>query len=368
MDLYGNRASQFVNNTQQIPISNEANLRKRNAPTIKENANKKKVGSANPNTSSEHIKKGLDDFKNADYKSDIFISMIECGSIILHPKTHFIKHFKEILKPEKKKLGDQLMRDLTSYVIKNYYNDARYGDLTINTKSKIDSLIEDIYNLSVSIQERKKLKEPHNIFKMNMFDVIDQMTNSATNQASAQALQNNNSMLLGDEEQDDWSSYQEDEQSFNIGENSQVDLSQNANNTQFQLNLQSMNKILDSNNEIRNELKELKMNRDNINVRLDELQLEMEQQKVNNDNMRNEFKLEIKKDVRELYETIIGNEDSEMKLMKEKLDKLVHDIDAIREENKSKDVAISNLIEMKPCESHDKLKPTFSETLNKGDG
>ena len=91
--------------------------------------------------------------------------MIEEGSLVLHPKNQFIKQFKSVIKADKKKLNLVRMYSINQLVAK-YYNEINIEDVIINLKSKIDSIMEDIYNLAVSFQERRKLREPHDIFRV----------------------------------------------------------------------------------------------------------------------------------------------------------------------------------------------------------
>jgi hypothetical protein len=205
-----------------------------------------------------------------------FLKMIKEGSMVLHPKNQFIKHFKSGIRSDKKE-ASQLRVDSINHLVDKYYNEIKIGDVIIITKSKIDSIIEDIYSLALSFQEKRKLNEPHDIFKIKK---------------SKQQLLVSNDNLDGDNEQEEVLSNNDDGFS---GHESEEDDDVPDEQVTLSLIFKQMQKVLQSNKLIKNEVAQLKKN---SLIEVDAKFAEMiKKNKKEQEETKKELKEEIKKEL-----------------------------------------------------------------------
>ena len=108
-------------------------------------------------------------------------------------------------------------------------------------KGNVDSLYEDVYILSIAIQEKRKLCDGNDI-----------ITNTLSQESKAIAIDQ-----------------AEDEEIMDL----------------FEKLMKGISEIFKSKNDIKNELKELKMNKQNVDAKMMELQEQIYQQNEENETM-----------------------------------------------------------------------------------
>ena len=251
--------------------SSQTKTLKRPAATQKRSNNKKPAMLASSN---DQMRDSINEFIHTGYKAERFVNMVEDGSMILHPRSQFIKKFKLITKSDKKKVG-QLRSELINHVIYRFYSEVKQNEIRINSKSKIDSINDDIYDLAISIHEKRKLNEPHDIFKIEKVDLLDQASGGSIEEVDEGELNGNDDSFDSEESEDE----------------DQVD------DKEITLSLiyKTLDKVLKSNEKIKGEIAELKENnRREIDAKCAEL---VEKNKKECNEMRGELKGELRKEL-----------------------------------------------------------------------
>ena len=116
----------------------------------------------------DEMKICLEELKNSMFQSTRYISLVESGKMVLHPKREFVKSFKNNLPhvaSERKKIASELRNDLIRYVVEKYHEEVSQNKIIIHSKMKIDAITDDIFNLSMAILEKRKLTNTNGIFK-----------------------------------------------------------------------------------------------------------------------------------------------------------------------------------------------------------
>jgi hypothetical protein len=81
-------------------VSNSSHTKKRPPTSLISGLNKKPT----INDGNDQLKAGVSEYLKSNYNIQVFIKMIEEGSMVLHPKNQFIKFFKSVIDLIKGKL------------------------------------------------------------------------------------------------------------------------------------------------------------------------------------------------------------------------------------------------------------------------
>jgi hypothetical protein len=125
---------------------------------------------------------GLNDFIASNFNVETYINQLTNHKINIHPKNIFIKEFKEFLNgynKEKKNKLENLRIKLAQYVVKHVHTDLN-TNIVIVMRNNLNQILEDLFHLSNTILEQKISNNLSNILfsRLNVIDLNMQNENN----------------------------------------------------------------------------------------------------------------------------------------------------------------------------------------------
>ena len=216
------------------------------------------------------LKNALEELKNNEFQSTKHISLVEESKMLLHPKGQFIKSFKNSLPhvaSERKKLVSELRSDLIRYVVEKYHREVPQDKIIVQSKTKIDAIAEDIFTLSMAIHEKRKLVNANGMFKNK--EITNNFLSVARMPEYSQPSTNTNTKKDGSKSECEFNESDLDEENDDDG------FDVEGEDDPMQVFLANMKTLIESNHDIKKELSQLVASKENVDVKIKEIQVEI---------------------------------------------------------------------------------------------